>query len=109
MVMPLRVVALYAICIGMGSCGGSYFVGFVSNPVGSTSITGTIVSVNIGFASAPSGMTTVTVVTFANGGTATTLYFCGEQQTLFPLNQTVRADYTSGVLCSLVVKVAVVT
>ena len=108
-VLSLRVIALCTGCITMVACGGSYFVGFVSNPVGNASITGTVMTVNTGFASDPAGVTSVTVVTFMTSGVSTVMYFCGDQQTLFPLNQTVQAEYTSGVVCSLLVRVVLIT
>ena len=105
-----RITTLLALSVLLAGCGGSYFVGFVSNPIGSTSITGKVTSISSGFASSAStGTTSVTVVTFTNFGSATTLYFCGDQKTLFPLDQTVRAEYTSGILCAVLVKVVVMT
>ena len=107
--LKLRFFALLTICMLLAGCGSSTFIGFVSNPVGSITITGTITSVSSGVSSAPSGETAVTVVTFLSSNTSVTLYFCGNQETLFPLNQTVSAEYTSGILCSVLVKVVVVT
>jgi len=95
-------------CIGVLNCGGSYFVGFVSNPGGETSVTGQVSGVTSGFTSDPSGVTPVTVVTFVNTGAFFTLYFCCDQHSLFPLNVTVRADYTKGILCSLLVRVVII-
>jgi len=104
----LRIIALYAAIIPIVNCGGSYFVGFVSNPGGTISTTGTVSAVSNGVASDPSGTTPVTVVTFEHSGTAIIIYFCGDQQALFPLNQTVRADYTTGVVCSVLVQVVMI-
>lgn len=107
-VLNLRILALCGCCIAVASCGGAFFVGFVSNPGRTTTITGTVTTVSDGFASGPTGETSVTVVTFTDSEIATTLYFCGEQQKLFPLNQTVRAEFTAGVLCSVLVRVVVI-
>ena len=107
--LTLRIVALYAVCIALASCGGVSFVGFVSNPGGNATITGTVTAVSNGFVSSPAGLSSVTVVTVTNSGIATTVYFCGDQKMLFPLNQTVRVEYTQGILCSLVIRVTVVT
>ena len=89
------------------SCGGSFFVGFVSNPGGNTSVTGTVSAVSSGFASGPTGQTSATVVTFVNSGTSITIYFCGDQQALFPINHPVRAEYTAGIACALLTRVVV--
>jgi hypothetical protein len=53
-------------------------------------------------------VTFITVVSFVNTGTAATLYFCGHQENLFPVNETVRVDYTQGILCSLLVRVVII-
>jgi hypothetical protein len=104
----LRIIALYAACISIVSCSGFTSVGLVSNPGGTTIITATVLTVNGGFVSDPSGITQVTSVAFDSLGTPITLIFCGDQRALFPLNIKVRADYTAGVLCSFVTKVAIV-
>lgn len=103
----IRIVVLWAACASSLSCGGYYFVGFVSNPGGATSITGVVVALSNGFVADPSGVTQSTAVTFLNAGSKTTLNFCGDQQRLFPIEATVRADYTAGILCSVLVRVVV--
>lgn len=105
----LKILALCAGCLALMSCGGAFFIGFVSNPAGNTSFTGTVIAVSTGSASGPDGLTPVTVVTFTGSGVATILYFCGEHPALFPLNQTVRVEFTAGPLCSVLVRVEVVT
>jgi hypothetical protein len=49
--------------------------------------------VTSGFTSDPSGVTPVTVVTFVNTGAFFTLHFCGDQHSLFPLNDAARRLY----------------
>ena len=104
----LRIIALYAACLPLVSCGGYYFVGFVSNPGGTATISGTVTAVSGGFVSDLNGITPTTTVAFENSGLAVTLIFCGDQQSLFPLNTAVRADYTAGVLCSVLARVVVI-
>jgi len=108
-VQCLRIIALLIACIPVASCGGLYFVGFVSNPGGTSTITGTVCAVSNGFVSAPSGISSITAVTFNNSGTAQTVNFCGDQQSLFPLNKRVRADYTAGAVCSVLGPVVIIT
>ena len=92
----------------LANCGGFYFVGFVSNPVGARSVTGIVSAVASGFVSDPSGLITpVTTVTFGNAGTAITLTFCGEHLQSFPINQHVQAQYTAGVFCNILLNVVV--
>ncbi len=104
----LKIVVLSACCIGLISCGGAYFIGFVSNPGGNASITGRIDAISSGFVSDPSGVTQITSVTFVNSVAATNVYFCGDQQHLFLINQTVRVDYTVGIVCSVLIRVVVI-
>lgn len=96
-------------CLSIAGCGGYYFVGFVSNPGGTSSISGIIVSLKTGFASDPSGVTPITVVTFNNGGNDQTMTFCGDQENQFTVNRTVKVDFTTGILCAVIVQVVIVT
>ncbi len=104
----LRIVALCACCIASLSCGGAYFIGFVSNPGGNASITGRIDAISSGFVSDPSGIAEITSVTFVNSDAAINVNFCDDQRHLFMINQTVRVDYVVGVVCSVLVRVVVV-
>lgn len=104
----LRIVTFCACCITSMSCGGAYFIGFVSNPGGNTSITGRVDAISSGFVSDPGGLTQITWVTFVNSDAATVVPFCGDQQHLFIIDQTVRVDYTPGIVCSVLIRVVVV-
>jgi hypothetical protein len=107
-VVCVRFIALFANCVLLVNCGGFYFVGFVSNPAGSTSVIGIVTAVNSGFVSAPTGLITpVTVVRFVNEDSAITVNFCGDQQQWFPVDKTVRAEYTAGILCSVLLNAKV--
>ena len=86
---------------------GAVFVGFVSNPgVVPSSVSGTVTIVQLGFVSDEQGtIANVTLVTLVDLGRAKTMTFCGDQRTFFPINQSLRAEFTSGTLCSTVVGV----
>jgi hypothetical protein len=108
--VPLRIIILCIACISIVGCGGSSFVGFVSNPGGIASITGTVTAVSGGFISDLNGITPTTTVSFENSEIAGTLVFCGDQQPLFPLNTNVRAaEHTAWVLCSVLTEVAIIS
>ena len=87
---------------------GAVFVGFVSNPGGvPSSVSGTVTIVHLGFVDDGQGtVANVTIVTLVDLGLARTISFCGDQQNLFPINQTLRAEFTSGTLCATLVSVA---
>jgi hypothetical protein len=105
----LRIIALYAAFLPIVGCGGYSFVGFVSNPAGNASITGTVTAVSTGFMSSPAEITPTTTVALENSRIAVSVIFCGDQQSLFPLNTKVRADYTTGVLCSVLTRVVIIS
>ena len=86
----------------------AFFVGFVSNPGGAQTVSGTVSIVQTSFVHDVTGTTfTVTVVTFLNPGTAATINFCGDQHARFPVNNFVRADFNTSMLCATLVAVVV--
>jgi len=102
-----RPAVLLLACILLEGC-GAYFVGFVSNPGGSQTISGTVNMVLLSSFQNISHETAIsTQVTFLDSDTATTLNFCGDQQIRFPLGSQVRADFNPGVYCSILVAVIV--
>jgi hypothetical protein len=50
----------------------------------------------------------VTFVTFLQTGTSSTVGFCGDQRSQFPMNQFVRTDFTPGPTCATLVVVVIV-
>jgi len=82
----LRTLVLCGACIIVRSCGGSSFIGLVSNP-GGNSISGTVSSASNGLVSGPSGTSDVTLVTFIGPETEVALNFCGEQGGPFQLTR----------------------
>jgi hypothetical protein len=95
-------------CLLLSGC-GSFFVGFVSNPGGARTVSGTVTVVSLGLFHDPFGTTTFTAVTFINVGNAVTINFCGDQRNLFPINGSVRVNFNTGFNCSVLVQVAIIT
>jgi hypothetical protein len=108
--LPQLALALWLLpCLLFDGC-AAYFVGFVSNPGGNQTISGTVSTVQLSFVQDITGETiSLTAVTFLSPGTATTLNFCGDQQEKFPVGDDVRADFSTGVFCSTLLAVVVVT
>jgi hypothetical protein len=52
--------------------------------------------------------TQVTFVTLLQNGTSSTIGFCGDQSVFFPLDQSVRVNFSPGQLCATVILVIVV-
>ena len=88
---------------------GQFFFGFVSNPGGTgLHITGTISTVQRGFYDDRHGLSgDFTAVTFVNSGAATTINFCGDQRSQFPIDHIVHADFNTGIYCSTLIAVTV--
>ena len=108
--MPQLALALWLLpcCLSEGC--GAYFVGFVSNPGGSQTINGTVSTVQLTSIRDITGETVIlTTVTFMNSGTATTINFCGDQREKFPVGEDVQVDFNTGVYCSKLLAVVVVT
>jgi hypothetical protein len=107
---PQLALALWLLlCFLFEGC-GTYFVGFVSNPGGSQTISGTVNTVQLTSIRDITGETIIlTAVTFMKSGTATTINFCGDQQEKFPVDHDVQVDFNTGVYCSRLLTVVVVT
>lgn len=97
---------MLVLVVGLAGC-GAVFVGFVSNPsVVPSTITGTVIIVHLGFSADGNGtIINVTQVTLLNQGIANSMAFCGDQQSLFPINQSLKVEFTNGTLCSNLVNV----
>ncbi len=105
MARGVRVLSLIALLLLTGC--GQVFIGFVSNPqFPASSVSGIVIVVHLGSTTGINPVT-FTSVSFNNGGLANTVNFCGDQQSQFHLNQSVRADYTPGSQCSTLVAVVV--
>jgi hypothetical protein len=108
--ISLSFIALLSLCFLSTACSGFYAVGFVSNPGGTNTISGTVSMVNLGFIQDVTGVQIqFTGVTFINPGTATTINFCGDQRNKFRINSSVQATFASGVFCANLTSIVVAT
>jgi hypothetical protein len=82
---------------------GNVFVRGVINP-GSSSISGQVSVVQL---TVVDGNVQATFVTFLSAGSSSTMGFCGDQRSRFPLDQTLRADFHRGQPCSNIITVVV--
>jgi hypothetical protein len=84
-------------------CGNVFFRGAIQT--GST-VTGSVSIVQL--SAVTDGTVQVTFVTFLQNGTSSTFGFCGDQTSLFPLNQTVRANFNPGQPCATIITVVII-
>ena len=100
----LSLTLVFALLVSFCGCGSKFFVRGAINTVG---ISGTVSMVEITTVIENGSFVTVTLVTFLQGGTSSSMNFCGDQQALFPLEQFVRASFTTTPACASIVQVVV--
>jgi hypothetical protein len=101
--VPL-VVSVITFCAG---CGNVFFS--ASSQPGFSTTSGLISIVQLSSVIGANGTTVeVTFVTFLQEGTSSTIGFCGDQGSRFPMNQTVRTDFIPGQSCSSIVGVVII-
>jgi hypothetical protein len=89
------------------ACGNVFFRGAL--PGAPSSISGAVSVVQLSAIIADNGTTVqVTFVTFLQAGTSSTIGFCGDERSRFPLEQTVRAEFNPGQTCASVVTIVMV-
>ncbi len=96
---------LLIVCLVTGSAGcGKVFVrgalgsGMVQTASGFVSVVQLMVV---------DGNVTVTFVTLLQNGTASSVNFCGDQRSQFPMNQFVTAQFTPGLACANIVVIVI--
>jgi hypothetical protein len=93
--------------VTLAGCNSVFFVGGAINP-GTSSVIGTVSVVQISAVIGDNGSTVqVTFVTFLNGGSSSTVGFCGDERDRFPMQQTVRANFTPGRTCASIVTIVI--
>ena len=86
---------------------GNVFVRGAIDP-GSSSVSGVISVVQLSAVIGGSGTTVqVTFVTFLQDGTSSTVGFCGDERDRFPMQQTVRTNFTPGQTCASIVTIVI--
>jgi len=90
-------------CVG---CGG-VFVSALWNGGITQSASGLVVFVDFSNGSNNGTFVFVTWVTLQQNGTSTTVPFCGDQRSQFPVSQFVNASFTPGQPCNQIVNVAI--
>lgn len=86
---------------------GNIFVRGTLNP-GSSSVSGLVSVVQLSAVIGDNGTTVqVTFVTFQQNGASSTVGFCGDERNRFPMQQTVRANFTPGQPCASIVTIVI--
>src|SRR5260221_6073228 len=105
--MRLLLLPLIALPLMLAGCGQTSFF-FSSNPGFPTSVTGTIITVQLNSTTGPNGvLNTFTVVTIKSVSTTNAFSFCGDQRSQFPIGPEGRVDFNTGGSCSSLVALVV--
>jgi hypothetical protein len=99
---------LLAICLNVTLTGcGNIFVRGAINP-GTSSVSGMVSVVQLSAVIGDGGTTVqVTFVTFLQEGASSTIGFCGDERSRFPMQQSVRANFTPGQTCASIVTIVI--
>ena len=100
----LSLTLVFALLVSLCGCGSKFFL---QGAINTGTISGTVSVVEITTVSENGSFVTVTLVTFLQGMTSSNMNFCGDQRALFPLDQFVRASFTTTPACASIVQVAV--
>ncbi len=102
----LPILVLASLCFNVAACGNVFVRGALLT---NSSISGSVSIVELSSVMDGSGGSVqVTFVTFLQEGTSSSMSFCGNQTSLFPLNQTVRAQFNPGGSCATIITVVIV-
>jgi hypothetical protein len=102
----LHVLLVFVLSVSFGGCGSKFFV---SGALNSSTISGTVSIVQLTTVVNGGSLLTVTLVTFLQQGTSSTMNFCGDQRTQFPVDQFVQVNFTPGTRCASVIQIVVLT
>ena len=99
---------LLATCLVVTLIGcGNIFIRGAINP-GPSSVSGMVSVVQLSAVIGDGGSTVqVTFVTFQQDGTSSTIAFCGDERSRFPVQQSVRANFTPGQTCASIVTIVI--
>jgi hypothetical protein len=97
---------LIALLLLLPGCGNVFVSGFTN--FGAQSVSGFVSIVQVTVVINGNNVSTqVTIVTFLNNFTNSTVSFCGDQHTQFPVNDFVQASFMPGQPCASLLNVAI--
>ncbi|MGH9538092.1 MAG: hypothetical protein ACRD3H_09210 [Terriglobales bacterium] len=89
-------------------CGDVFFRGALP-PAGVSSVSGSVSVVQLSAVIGEHGATVqVTFVTLLQNGASSTIGFCGDERSQFPMQQMVRANFNPGQPCSSLITISII-
>jgi hypothetical protein len=71
-------------------------------------VSGLVSIVQLSEVGGTNGTVQVTFVTFLLNGTSSVIGFCGDQRSLFPMDQTIRAQFDQGQTCNNIIQITII-
>ena len=103
----LSILLVVCLVVLSGGCGNIFIRGALRP--GFSTISGSVSIVQLSTVISGDGTTVqVTFVTFLLNGTSSTIGFCGDQRSQFPIDQMVRTDFTLGQPCDSIIVVVII-
>ncbi len=92
------------LAFGLVGCGNTSISGAIQQGTAS----GFVSIVQLSEINIANGTVQVTFVTFVQNGTSSTFGFCGDQRSLFPMDQTIRAEFAQGRTCNNILQITII-
>jgi hypothetical protein len=103
---PLSLLLAIFLIATLTGCGNIFIRGAL--PAVSSSVSGLVSVVQLSAVIGENGTTVqVTFVTFVQDGASSTIGFCGDERSQFPMQQSVRANFTPGQSCASIVTIVI--
>jgi hypothetical protein len=103
----LAVLLSCVLLVGSTGCGKIFVRGVLGGSGVVQTATGFVSIVQFTNVAGSGTLIDVTLVTFLQNGSSTTVTFCGDQRSQFPMNQFVTANFTPGQPCAEVLTIVV--
>lgn len=102
-----RLPAVFLVFVAAGLLAGCGSV-FIRGAIEPGTVSGFVSIVQLSVVSGGNGNVQVTFVTFLQNGTSSTIGFCGDQRSLFPMDQTIRAQFDQGQTCNSILQITII-
>ena len=91
----------------LSACGNVFVRGALPGEL--STVNGSVSVVQLSAVIGENGTTVqITLVTLLQAGTSSTIGFCGDQRSQFPMQQTIRAEFNPGRTCASIVTIVIV-
>ena len=103
----LLVLLILCLVLALAGCGNIFIRGAL--PATPSTVSGSVSVVQLGAVIGENGTTVqVTFVTFLQSGVSSTVGFCGDQRSQFPMQQIIRAEFTPGTPCDSIITIVII-